>query len=460
MRSCGTPDYFEMGNMIGWLVIILMLHLFTLDLVRYGWRSTLISAFWVFTLFYVLSYPVKYLFIVVFNVPFQAPIKPETDSLTIALIFSFFFWLLVYLFRRKPKDIWNRSKDKARFAGKRQLKGLRVSTQLILIAMVFISLNSYYELLEKQGFYLSLAYEGNAQNEARVGSGHVFLLFVLYIKAFFIGLFFYNKKQLYLIILVMLVVISGFLEMTLLGTRRPLYLIVYAFLLWCFMREGSARAATLLAIYPVVMAALSPVGQILRYSLRDLLGGEIGAPINLDYILVSIGSTFEGVEHLANFMEKLNVWQLLVGVDQGISWLFNSGLSLVPRVIWDAKPYLYGSVAQQYFIYPLMYESGYAQATYPPGIVVDAMYGFGVVGLIPMAYLLAKVLSMMDKILFIHDIKPGLILLLAAVSYIHIFNLVRGGTAIIMMIVMLLVLGALVSYVNRLVWLPSSYGTK
>ena len=436
---------------LGSLILSVITILLMVDCLRFGWCSTLISSFWVFTLFFVLSYPVKYLLIVAYEVEYQAPIKPELEFLNLALILSFSFWLVVYLFRRLPRYLLVKQSIPCKSNFSKPVdkkKPLLVYT--ILLSIVGASLIAYYQLLESNGFNFSLAFEGNTQNEARFGSGHIFFMYTLYFSALLLALYFVKKKSLvFIFIIASLSILAGFLEMVLLGTRRPLFLIGYALLLFLFISKKNNLYVFLLALFPIMSSILAPIGQVLRYSLSAIISGNGITPISMDFIVVAVGSTFEGVEHLANFLSRLNVWQFIFGVDQGVSWLFNIGLSLIPRLVWESKPPLYGSVAEQYFLYPDMYASGVGQTTLPLGIVVDSMYGFGVIFVLIFALFYAKLFATIDRVLFVRAVNPGFSLLTAATVYISMFNLVRGGTSIFMVVAMLFVIAVPFHFLAR-----------
>ena len=258
-------------------------------------------------------------------------------------------------------------------------------------------------------------------------------------------------------VILCIALLNGFLEMKLLGTRRPLFLITYALLLLFYVVK-TQKYFPLIAFVPLLMLLLAPIGQYIRYY-GVVPFDQVADPTNIKYMfdsywinfaLVTMGSTFEGVDHLANYLDKVSATQLFTGVDHGVAWIYNSGLSLVPRVIWESKPLLYGSVAEQYFLYPEMYKGGAGQTTLPPGIVVDSLYGFGFLSMFAFAFIYAKVFSLIDRILFVNKSVAGLPLLFSSVIYIYMFNVVRGGTAIIMMLVMLLVFALVIHLFEKI----------
>ena len=257
-------------------------------------------------------------------------------------------------------------------------------------------------------------------------------------------------------VILCIALLNGFLEMKLLGTRRPLFLITYALLLLFYVVK-TQKYFPLIAFVPLLILLLAPIGQYIRYYGVVFMGPVDPTEIKymfdsywINFTLVTMGSTFEGVDHLANYLDKVSTTQLFTGVDHGVAWIYNSGLSLVPRVIWESKPLLYGSVAEQYFLYPEMYKSGAGQTTLPPGIVIDSLYGFGLLSMFAFAFIYAKVFSLIDRILFVNKSRAGLPLLFSSVIYIYMFNVVRGGTSIIMMLVMLLVFALVIRIFEKI----------
>ena len=435
--------------MFGELSIAIIFFFFILDGVRYGWGKNLATSFWVFTLFFTLSYPVKYI-LISNGVDYQAPKKPGEFSLAIALAFAMGIWLLIYFLKGRPFKVDPKLLHQTAPA---HAKGSKwgIAPKMFFTLIICVSSAAYYNLYTSVGHF-SLAFQGNTQNEMRVGQGGYFALFTLYFYVFLIALF--SRHTLgyrFGAVLIVSILVLGMSQMVQLGTRRPLYLIGYAILLYWDTQKSSSKRLLILGIYPVVMALLAPVGQVLRYSFASIFQNQWITPNDtLDFVLVSIGSTFEGVEHLANYFEIATADKLILGVDQGISWLFNSGLSLMPRALWESKPYLYGSVSQQAFLYHEMYQTGYGQTTLPPGFIVDAIFGFGFIGIFLFGFFYAYLFRYLDKVLFSRTEWFRYDYLIAATIYINMFNLVRGGTAVIMMIVFLMAIAVPIHLVNRI----------
>lgn len=139
-------------------------------------------------------------------------------------------------------------------------------------------------------------------------------------------------------------------------------------------------------------------------------------------------SSFEGADHLAHFIERGGWQTLLTGVDGGIGYLFNMGLSLIPRQLWPAKPVVAGTVAEQCWLWPSTCEGDRVLGAYiPPGFAVDFLYGFGIAGALVLAFGSGWLLGRAQILLWRGG--PFGLTLISFFSYVFLFNFVRGGTA-------------------------------
>ena len=68
------------------------------------------------------------------------------------------------------------------------------------------------------------------------------------------------------------------------------------------------------------------------------------------------------------------------------------------------------------------------------------------------AFIYARVLSKIDTVLFRRSVNPGFSLLIAAVVYINMFNLIRGGTSITTSIIMMVVISIVPFVLDRVRW--------
>ena len=161
----------------------------------------------------------------------------------------------------------------------------------------------------------------------------------------------------------------------------------------------------------------------------------------------NIASSYGLVDHLATFLSKATLSEMIFGVDHGIAWSYNMVLSMVPRVIWADKPLHYGSVAIQKWLYPEMYEANPVTMTLPPSLFVDFLYGFGFLSLLILCFGLGRFFSLVH-VWLLSGLQPGnYIRFIVGLNLMaHMFNLVRGGTGFVqvlipMVIVMFLMYG-------------------
>jgi len=153
-------------------------------------------------------------------------------------------------------------------------------------------------------------------------------------------------------------------------------------------------------------------------------------PYPVRYYLQNTVSTFEGVEHLARFIDRGGWTSLLTGVGHGEEWLFNAGLALIPRQLWTNKPVIAGSTAEQCWLWPDQCPGTRWDAAYlPPGFAVDFVFGFGIVGAGLLAWIAGWLLGKAHVALWQ---SAGLMsTALGLFSYVFLFNFIRGGTSFI-----------------------------
>ncbi|WP_066015298.1 hypothetical protein [Endozoicomonas atrinae] len=418
------------------VLIVIMLLIFFADALRYGWITTAAKPFWLFSYFFMLSYPIKYL-IISYGLPIQAPLEPDMYIIKHALLFSFVFWFMIRVVYASI------IKGNACMIIHGQRNDIHISSissrndfGVIFLVGLLILLSYYYycSLLSSVGFELIRVYHGNEQIEARIGEGINFLIGDLYLAGFFIYLFGIQKKRKAISFVVLVLVFSiAFLSSILLTTRRPLYLAFYLLLLYIYLGSKKSGLLALLAVYPVVTSLLAPFAQLFRYSFDKIT--ETGIPsFNVEDTVVSIGSTFEGVEYLSRFLEITKIPEHIGGIDFGVAYAFNSFFALIPRAMWSSKPLVYGSVEIQDYLY----STGYGVTTLPSGIVVDSLYGFGLIGFIFYAVTVAFLLKWIERTIFYKQSASFTSIIVASYLYIYMFNFVRSGTGIIQGVVMLL----------------------
>lgn len=232
----------------------------------------------------------------------------------------------------------------------------------------------------------------------------------------------------------------------LLGSRRDIVLGIVALVLaFALVRErfwwlapmsfvGSVflvlPASLLKNIVTVDYNSFSETIRLSKESLLDHLRDFSNSPIKDS--LRDIFSTYEGINHLGQFLLSASWKQILFGIDQGISWVFQAGLGLVPRLFWPSKPTIYGSGAQQAFLYPETIQEGEGLLTvaFPVGIGVDFMYGFGLIGLVVLSFCLGRVFRFFDTALH-EQSRNDFVQAASLFSLVMMFNLLRSGTAMI-----------------------------
>ena len=189
-----------------------------------------------------------------------------------------------------------------------------------------------------------------------------------------------------------------------------------------------------LAVIGTVLAAgiLELVRRVPAEMTRDLgfidaFSTTWDAIINYNH-LYFLSTSFEGIEHLHQFLQKATHSQILFGVDHGVSWAFNMGLSLLPRVLWTSKPLVYGGMEEFRWLYPDMFEGDQALIAIPVSFVVDFSFGFGFAVALVLCFGLGRFLRVCEAALWTEGGEPAL-RALALFVFIWMFNLVRSGTA-------------------------------
>lgn len=149
--------------------------------------------------------------------------------------------------------------------------------------------------------------------------------------------------------------------------------------------------------------------------------------INFNH-LYFLSTSFEGIEHLHQFLQKATLPQIWLGVDHGVSWAFNMGLALLPRVLWTSKPLVYGGMEEFRWLYPDMFDGDQAVTALPMSFVVDFSFGFGFAVALVLCFGLGRFLRVCEAALWTEGGEPAL-RALALFIFIWMFNLVRSGTA-------------------------------
>jgi len=285
------------------------------------------------------------------------------------------------------------------------------------------------------------AFIGNEQNVARVGSGLFFLTseLLLFAALAYFGKAIHQRRVLpnpYLDLTLYSIVFIMTLVMTVaISSRRMIATFVLCLIVLFSLKNPRQWWLPLSAIGSTFL--LSPVLQIIRYlDVGELLAGSIGfweSFSNLRenrFFLTTISSSFEGVDHLAQLIQKGGISGILFGFDGGVAWIFNAGLALIPRAIWSNKPLIYGSIAEQFYLYPEMYNQGAATVTLPPSFIVDFLFGFGIVIGLGLCFLMGRFFAILSEILWGRGGSSSLSAI-ALFTFVNIFNFVRSGTGMI-----------------------------
>ena len=365
------------------VISIISISILLLGFLYSNWRSgisrSIISHFWFFTLAWCLAFPIRALLISYGLIDLQVVREWQDDELIFAIMLSLLYWGVVYAgyLSVRKKQVNHDALGKVDFPGAQ--RGFIVIIITMLLGMYFLYNTTFSGEI----------FEGNQQNEARVGSGGFFLLAELFLLAAIAYLgrvmclhrkWILNSREwaLYTGIFLMLVMM-----MVALNSRRFLALLLLSFVVVYSVKHTRRWIIPVVAIVGSIF--LLPVLQILRYiNISSVLDGSLDFGDLLSalggerFMLTSISSSYEGIDHVANFLEKVGWLGAFAGVDGGIAWFYNAFLALIPRNLWSDKPMIYGSVAQQFLLYPDMYAAGAATTTLPVSFVVDFTYGFGI----------------------------------------------------------------------------------
>jgi hypothetical protein len=412
------------------------------------------SSLFAFTFIWVLAYPLRGYLLASLNLPNQAPTRPSQDNISIGLLVSCLFLIAVtagyFVSARKTMTTLRHG----RAHGTEELFWpVTVGTVVASVVSIFVSLSYGFD----GATYVQKLY-GSAMSY-RPGNGWFFMLAeistLVTISLFaWLSLVDRIKSKTLLGIALAAAIVAAIVIMAMLNTRRPIaYLLLLTVLIFA-IRVPRARL-----LIPVVLIASLFATQMLQLArftcfacttfqstavgemsteVSEIVSKEeqfVGTVSKEGFIhpkliggLIATSSSYEGVDHVATWLEQTTYWQKLTGVDHGISWLFNAALSLVPRNLWHEKPQIYGSLAQQAFLYPSMFATA-SYVTLPVTVVVDFSYAFGIpIGLL-MAYLLGIALRWVDTRLYMP--ANYFSRALAIYIYINMFNVVRSGTGLI-----------------------------
>lgn len=424
-------------------VVLIPLICFLYSCQKRGLARSIVSHFWFFSILWFVSFPFRAVLISFDLIDLQVARLWNWEELAPSVVLSFLFWVSTYLGYVSMED--NRH-SKIHTMTENLPSSLRGQT-VVLITIILSILFLYKSVFQSGEFK---AFIGNEQNEARVGKGWFFLLSELFTlsSVAYLGRVMHVRRTMILskvdLVIYLVVALLSVLISVAINSRR-----VMAFLMFTMVVVYSIRGRNrwLLPAFAIIASfLLSPVLQEVRYiDAVGIMSGDISLSESFSIIgqsrhfLTTLSSSFEGVDHLAVYMEKVGWFQLLTGVDGGLSWIYNAILSFLPRTLWVNKPEIYGSVAQQYFLYPEMYASGAAQTTFPPSFVVDFSFGYGVFLGLCLCWILGRFLALMTIALW-DNASNAPTKAIALYVFINMFNIVRGGTGFVQSLLMFTVM--------------------
>ena len=399
------------------------------------------SPFFIFTIYWFICFPLRAFIYNNYDVQLQAHRILQKDFLLSSLFLSFLFWFLIFLGYAHSKS---KSKSKS--------KSLFVFSQKRSNSLIVLSIFGIAWFIFKMDIdWLNLSnYTFDNQFVLREGNGLFFLIPVLFIPILInhiSGLVVGRENNKFLLIYFFIFLFLSIFIMIILQSRRVIYLFVYISCMYLYLRDKKYYILLMFLIFCSIF--MSPIFNYIRYfphfSHDYTIGNIIYQSLDFGNFFSIINNTFEGVDHVASFLEKISLNQFFFGVDHGVSWSYNMILAYVPRFIWYSKPIIYGTIEQQYFLYPELFNNDYATITLPPSFVVDYLYGFGVIIASFLCYLTGFIffklyylaINLRNSVFHV-----GIYIYL----YIYMFNFVRSGTSVILGVLVLSVIFFIVNF--------------
>ncbi len=392
-----------------------------------------ISHFAYFTLLFLAACPFRAWLLQEGLVRAQVQSKPSAIALgdpgmAFALAAALLAWLAVYLGYRsmRPDRRDPVLSDFTTPSTKRAVAGLLLLLALAVSATLYL-----------QGEAASLG--GKAYFTARAGRGPLWLLpelfpfGVIVLAALVFRSLGRGQAGLWLAFMVGALAVSLWVGGELL-TRRLVAAVVLALVVVSVVRFPSLWPFGALAVIGTVFTAgilelvrRVPAAMSRDHGFIDAFSTTWSSYIKNDHLFY-LSTSFEGIEHLHQFLQKATLPQILLGVDHGVSWAFNMGLALLPRAIWTSKPLVYGGMEEFRWLYPDMFEGDQALIAIPVSFVVDFSFGFGFAVALVLCFGLGRFLRVCEAALWTEGGESAL-RALALFIFIWMFNLVRSGTA-------------------------------
>ncbi len=391
-----------------------------------------ISHFAYFTLLFLAAFPFRAWLLHEGLVRAQVQSKPSAIALgdpqmAFALAAALLAWLAVYLGYRSVRL----EREEPKPSNQDTSLTRRPVIGLVLLMMLAIATT-----LHLKGTDVSL--DGRAYFAARAGSGLLWLLPELFVFGAIVfsalALQPLDRRQtgLWLAFMVAMLAVSQWVGSELL-TRRLVAAVVLAFVVVSVVRFPRLWPFGALAVIGTVFAA--GILELIRrvpgtmsrgYGFIDAFSRTWDSVVYYNHLRF-LSTSFEGIEHLHQFIQKATLPQILFGVDHGLSWAFNMGLSLLPRAIWTSKPLVYGGMQEFRWLYPGMFDGDQALTAIPVSFVVDFTFGFGFAVALVLCFGLGRFLRVCEIALWTEGEEPAL-RALALFVFIWMFNLVRSGT--------------------------------
>ena len=391
-----------------------------------------ISHFAYFTILFLAAFPFRAWLLHEELVKAQVQYQPsaialDDRGLAFALVASLVAWLAVYLGYRSARL----GREEPKPSSQDTSLTRRSVTGLVLLMILAIATT-----LHLKGTNVSL--DGQAYFAARAGSGPLWLLPELFVFGAIVfsalALQPLGRRQagLWLTFMVTALAVSLWVGSELF-TRRLVAAVVLALVVVPVVRFPRLWPFGALAVIGTVFG--SGISELVRrvpaemtrgHGFIDSFSTTWNSIINYNHIYF-LSTSFEGIEHLHQFLQKATLSQVLLGVDHGLSWLFNMGLSLAPRAFWTSKPLVYGGMEEFRWLYPDMFEGDQALTAIPVSFVVDFSFGFGFAVALVLCFGLGRFLRVCEAALWTEGGEPAL-RALALFVFIWMFNLVRSGT--------------------------------
>jgi len=410
--------------------IAIPITLLIMEVRRTPTAKIVLNHFWYFSLIWAAAFPFRAWLIndglVTPQTIITGATKPLSEiALAQALILSLGFWGVAYAGYRTTSISTASSNERDKPSEKRLLVSF-AGLIVLAVAGLMLALPNPNDLAGDELF------------KARAGIGIIWVLpdFVLYSGIVYIAYLanqFTTPLSLPRLFVFALLILLALGATELFFSRRFISAIALALTLMIVIRNPKWWPLGLCGVLGTVFA--SGLFEVIR-RVGDYLNQNDALINNLAKLLYEtlikfhlhlISTSFEGIEHLAHFLRKASWPDLLTGVDYGISWAFNLGLSLVPRAVWASKPLVYGGLDELQWLYPHYFEGAFPSTAIPISFIVDFIFGFGLIVAVVLTFLLGRFLAWNTHALWNSDSNFA-VLALSFYSFIFMFNLVRSGT--------------------------------